>query len=66
MRNSKIIGIKNFRSGRLLDHVHNKTVMFNQVSVLILDEADRMLDMGFMPDFIEKAAAANSGLSRTQ
>jgi ATP-dependent RNA helicase RhlE len=36
--------------GRLLDHVHNKTVMFNQVSVLILDEADRMLDMGFLPD----------------
>ncbi len=36
--------------GRLLDHVQNKTVMFNQVSVLILDEADRMLDMGFMPD----------------
>jgi ATP-dependent RNA helicase RhlE len=36
--------------GRLLDHVHNKTLMLNQVSVLILDEADRMLDMGFMPD----------------
>jgi ATP-dependent RNA helicase RhlE len=36
--------------GRLLDHVQNKTVMFNQVSVLVLDEADRMLDMGFMPD----------------
>ncbi len=36
--------------GRLLDHVQNKTVMFNQVSVLTLDEADRMLDMGFMPD----------------
>jgi ATP-dependent RNA helicase RhlE len=36
--------------GRLLDHVQNKTVMFNQVSILILDEADRMLDMGFMPD----------------
>jgi ATP-dependent RNA helicase RhlE len=36
--------------GRLLDHVHNKTVMFNQVSVLVLDEADRMLDMGFLPD----------------
>jgi ATP-dependent RNA helicase RhlE len=36
--------------GRLLDHVQNKTVMFNQVSVLVLDEADRKLDMGFMPD----------------
>ena len=36
--------------GRLLDHVQNKTVMFNQVSVLVLDEADRMLDMGFLPD----------------
>jgi ATP-dependent RNA helicase RhlE len=36
--------------GRLLDHVQNKTVMFGQVSILTLDEADRMLDMGFMPD----------------
>jgi len=36
--------------GRLLDHVQNKTVMFNQVCVLVLDEADRMLDMGFLPD----------------
>ncbi|HEX5477853.1 MAG TPA: DEAD/DEAH box helicase [Burkholderiales bacterium] len=36
--------------GRLLDHVQNKTVMFSQVSILVLDEADRMLDMGFLPD----------------
>ena len=36
--------------GRLLDHVQNKTVMFSQVCVLVLDEADRMLDMGFLPD----------------
>ncbi|MDH4192371.1 MAG: DEAD/DEAH box helicase [Betaproteobacteria bacterium] len=36
--------------GRLLDHVQNKTVMFGQVSMLTLDEADRMLDMGFLPD----------------
>ncbi len=36
--------------GRLLDHVQNKTVMFNQVQTLVLDEADRMLDMGFLPD----------------
>ena len=36
--------------GRLLDHVQNKTLMLNQVNTLVLDEADRMLDMGFMPD----------------
>jgi ATP-dependent RNA helicase RhlE len=36
--------------GRLLDHVQQKTVMLGQVTVLTLDEADRMLDMGFMPD----------------
>ena len=36
--------------GRLLDHVESGNLMLNQVQVLILDEADRMLDMGFMPD----------------
>jgi len=36
--------------GRLLDHVQQKTVMLGQVAILTLDEADRMLDMGFMPD----------------
>ncbi len=36
--------------GRLLDHVQQKTVNLTQVQILVLDEADRMLDMGFMPD----------------
>ena len=36
--------------GRLLDHVESRNLLLNQVQVLILDEADRMLDMGFMPD----------------
>lgn len=36
--------------GRLLDHVESRNLLLNQVQMLILDEADRMLDMGFMPD----------------
>ena len=36
--------------GRLLDHVGQRTVNLGQVQILVLDEADRMLDMGFMPD----------------
>ncbi|MGB3788338.1 MAG: DEAD/DEAH box helicase [Phormidesmis sp.] len=36
--------------GRLLDHVNQRTVDLSQVEVLILDEADRMLDMGFIHD----------------
>lgn len=36
--------------GRLLDHVQQRSVSFGQVEVLVLDEADRMLDMGFIPD----------------
>jgi ATP-dependent RNA helicase RhlE len=36
--------------GRLLDHAEQKTVNLSQVEILVLDEADRMLDMGFIHD----------------
>ncbi len=36
--------------GRLLDHIQQKTLSLSKVEILILDEADRMLDMGFLPD----------------
>lgn len=39
--------------GRILDHLSRRTLNLTQVKVLILDEADRMLDMGFLPDVEE-------------
>ncbi len=35
--------------GRLVDHLQQKTVSLNQIKIVVLDEADRMLDIGFLP-----------------
>ncbi len=35
--------------GRIIDHLEQRTLKLNQINVLVLDEADRMLDMGFAP-----------------
>jgi ATP-dependent RNA helicase RhlE len=36
--------------GRLIDHLFMKNIQLNHIELLVLDEADRMLDMGFQPD----------------
>jgi ATP-dependent RNA helicase RhlE len=36
--------------GRLLDHVQQRNTTLSHIDILVLDEADRMLDMGFLPD----------------
>ena len=46
----KYIDIMIATPGRLMDYMQKKLVHLNQVQVFVLDEADRMLDMGFMPD----------------
>ncbi len=43
--------------GRLLDHMQNGTIRLDDISILVLDEADRMLDMGFWPQIREIIAA---------
>ena len=45
--------------GRILDHIRRSTIDFSQLKWLVLDEADEMLDMGFIEDVEEIMAATN-------
>lgn len=47
--------------GRLVDHLENRRIDFSRVEMLILDEADRMLDMGFSEDMEKIASATPEG-----
>jgi superfamily II DNA/RNA helicase len=46
--------------GRLLDHMERGRINLSRLQILILDEADRMLDMGFIPDVKKICAAINT------
>ena len=50
--------------GRLLDHMQYNYVRFEKLEVLVLDEADRMLDMGFLPDIKRVLRALPPSTSR--
>ena len=50
--------------GRLLDHFERGCILLNDVKILVIDEADRMLDMGFIPD-VERIVATLPTLRQT-
>lgn len=50
--------------GRLIDHINSGRIDFSRLEVLVLDEADRMLDMGFIDD-VKKIAALTPGSRQT-
>ena len=50
--------------GRLLDHMRSKSVGFDKLDTLVLDEADRMMDMGFWPDVRRIVAALPDSAAR--
>jgi superfamily II DNA/RNA helicase len=50
--------------GRLIDHIERGRIDFSRLEMLVLDEADRMLDMGFIDD-VERIAAATPATRQT-
>jgi superfamily II DNA/RNA helicase len=58
------VGVLIATPGRLLDHVERGKVLLNAVKILVIDEADRMLDMGFIPD-VERIVSLVSKIRQT-
>jgi ATP-dependent RNA helicase RhlE len=50
--------------GRLMDHMRHDSVIFSGLEVLVLDEADRMLDMGFWPD-VQRILLGDARIAQT-
>ncbi len=60
LRLKKIPDILIATPGRLLEHLHRESIDLSEIQVLVLDEADRMLSMGFSDEVMEVAAYCNS------
>jgi ATP-dependent RNA helicase RhlE len=52
--------------GRLLDHLERHTFNLKNINTLILDEADRMLDMGFLPDIRRTVSEVSAGVKQSK
>ena len=61
---SSLVDILVATPGRLIDHIERGRIDFSRLEMLVLDEADRMLDMGFIDD-VERIAAATPATRQT-
>src|SRR5687768_18483000 len=61
---SQVVDILVATPGRLIDHIQRGRIDFSRLEMMVLDEADRMLDMGFIDD-VERIASATPAMRQT-